>query len=111
MLSPFSRFLFNTEYSDENGLHYLDSPEPFVYVDESDTRYHIVREGDIWPGLAYLYFPNYPRGCGLWWILCDFQPEQVVDPTIGLVPGSTVLIPSERVVSTMIFNPERRTEH
>lgn len=111
MLSQFSRYLYNLEYEDGNGAHWLGEPEPFAYSNETDNRVHVAREGDTWWGLAYVYFPSFPRAGGLWWILCDYQPEQVVDPTIAITPGRTLVIPSERVVRSKIFNPERRSEH
>lgn len=111
MLSQYSRYLYNVEYEDANGVHYLGEPEPFGFRNEPDNRFHVAREGDTWWGLAHVYFPSFARAGGLWWVLCDFQPEPIVDPTIAIKAGVTLVIPSERVVRSQIFNPERRSEH
>jgi hypothetical protein len=35
----------------------------------------------------------------------------VIDPTLALVAGTTVVIPSARLVRLRVFSPERRRYH
>lgn len=110
MIGPTSRYRYVTELEDSDGTHYLDEREPFRYRAEPDNRIHIANEGDTWWGLAGIYFPTYQRACGLWWLICEYQPEPVIDPTIAIEPGATIVIPSERIVRTEVFSEERRRD-
>jgi len=87
---------------DDDGRQHLTDREPFGYRDLADNRTHVVVEGDTWWNLADGYFDPLPRACGLFWILCDFQPEPVVDPT-RLEVGRAVAIPSLRTVTELIL--------
>ncbi len=106
-----SRYRFCSVYEDDDGIQFLDEREPFRYSDQPDNYPHTVRGGDTWWGLAHRYFQGIPRPCGLFWLLCEFQPTPVVDPTIALVPATTVIIPSLRLVRTKVFTEERKRFH
>ncbi len=105
----FSRFSFVAGFRDEaDGSFLLEDPEPFTYREFADTRSHTVEDGDTLFTLAGQYFASFPRAAGLWWLIADFQPEPIIDPTRKLAVGSTLLIMSERVVSEEVFNEARR---
>ena len=108
---PWSRYRYSYEYADDEDVSYIDEYEPFLYRDEADNRFHVAREGDTWWGLAHLYFQGIPRMCGMWWAIADFQPDRVIDPTLSIAAGQTVVIPSERLVRTKLFTPERRVDY
>lgn len=93
------------------GVKLLDEREPFRFRDEPDNRFHSAVEGDTWWGLAWRYFPSFPNKSLLWFLLCEFQPEPVVDPTIVIAKGTQIVIPSERLVRTQAFNREQRRFH
>jgi hypothetical protein len=50
------------------------------------------------------------RPSGLWWIIADFQPDPIHDPTVRLTPGRTLYIPSLRTVQEEVFSDKRRKE-
>ena len=106
-----SRYRYCTVYEDTEGRQFLDEREPFRYSDEPDNIYHQVRDGDTWWGLAHRYFDGIPRSCGLWWLLCEFQPQPVIDPTIVPVAGSVIVVPSMRLVRTKVFSEGRKQYH
>jgi len=93
---------------DDDGRPYLTDREPFGYRDLPDNRKHVVVEGDTFWSLADRYFDPLPRACGLFWILCDFQPEPVLDPTRALEIGRVVIIPSLRTVTELILGDAGR---
>lgn len=103
----FSRHRFTTA-TNIDGRLVLDNRVPFGFRELDDTRFHVVVEGDTLHTIAGQYFDNIPRGCGLWWVIADFQPTPIIDPTIKLVAGSTLAIPSERTVNDLILNEARR---
>lgn len=107
---PWSRYRYCTMYADGDVM-YLDEREPFRYRDDTDNRYHTASEGDTWWGLAHLYFQGVPRACGLWWLLCEFQPEPVIDPTIAIPDGKLIIVPSMRLLRMKIFSVEERKYH
>ncbi len=82
--------------------------EPFRFVALSDNIRHVVSDGDTLFNLAGDYYQALPRPSGLYWILADFQPTPIIDPTIALVPGTILWIPSLRTVQDSIFNETRR---
>ena len=105
----FSRHRFTTAHKIGDELVLADRV-PFGFRALDDNRMHTVVEGDTLWGLAGLYFPNLQRGCGFWWVIADFQPFPIIDPTIKLVPGTTLVIPSERTVAEQVLNEARRRE-
>jgi hypothetical protein len=106
-----SRYRYCTQYTDSDGKLFIDEREPFRYREETDNRFHRARLGDTWWGLAHIYFQGIPRPCGLWWLLCEYQPDPVIDPTIVIPENKMVIIPSMRVLRMMVFTPERRRFH
>ncbi len=108
--SDVSRYLFCHGLTDENGKFYLSDREPFRFVVRSDNRHHTVVEGDTLFSLAHEYFAPVKRPAGLYWVIADFQPDPIIDPTLRLVPGTTIVIPSVRCFIEEIFNEARRAE-
>lgn len=106
----FSRHTFCETLSDEAGRLYLTDREPYGYRDLPDNRVHLVAEGDTLQTLAAQYFSDLPDAALLWWVIADFQPDPIFDPTIALSPGSTLVIPSAQTVLGRIFDEARRDE-
>lgn len=106
-----SRYRYCTLYTGDDGVSYLDEREPYRYKDERDNRYHRAKGGDTWWGLAHMYFQGVPRACGLWWLLCEYQPTPVLDPTLTIPEDTLVVVPSMRVVRMFVFSSERRRYH
>ena len=103
----YSRHTFTRGVTTDGVLH-LTEREPFRYAVFSDTRTHVVQEGDTLHSLAARYFASFERPAGLWWVIADFQPDPVFDPTIQLARGMVLFIPSERVIVERVFSEERR---
>ena len=72
------------------------------------ARVHVVAQGDTLEGLAGRYFAPLPRACGFWWVLADFQPDPIVDPTLELDVGRRLVVPSLRVLTDVILSEQRR---
>lgn len=106
----FSRYSFCQALRDEEGRTYLTERVPFGFRVLADTYLHTVVQGDTLFALAGRHYAGLPRPSGLWWVIADFQPEPILDPTIALVPGSRLFIPSLRAVQELIFNEQRRYE-
>ena len=91
----------------------LADREKFRFVDWNDNIVHVVTQGDTLHRLAAKYWgalsdpPNFSPA-NLWWIIADFQPQPIHDPTIVLTPGCQLIIPSLRTVQDRILNPEFR---
>ncbi len=107
MPSAYSRDRYCVGITDEESNLYLTDPEPFRYQDRPDNLVHVVVEGETWESIA---FNEYGRE-DLWWVLPDYQPEPVHDPTVALVGGSTLILPSSRVVFEEVISEERREAH
>lgn len=104
----FSRYTFSYAVQDKEGDLVLYGEEPYRYRDLPDNREHVVREGETLFTLAGRYFAPLPRPAGLWWVIADFQPEPIHDPTVELSPGRVLIIPSVRTLTEEIFSERRR---
>ncbi|MCL2726446.1 MAG: hypothetical protein FWD69_18660 [Polyangiaceae bacterium] len=103
-----SRHSFTLGVLDERGRRFLTEREPYPFHEHTDTRVHVVTQGDTLAGLAGRYFAPLPRACGFWWVLADFQPDPIIDPTLALDVGRRLFIPSLRVLTDVIFSEQRR---
>lgn len=86
----------------------LYGEEPYRFRVFEDNREHVVRQGDSLFTLAGKYFSPLPRACGLWWVIADFQPAPIHDPTIVLEVGRVLVIPSLRTLNDEVFSERRR---
>ena len=105
-----SRHTFTLGVTDEDDRLTLTDRVPFRFVERADTRQHRVGEGDTLQTLAGRYLAPLPNACRLWWVIADFQPEPIHDPTIAVAPGTVLHIPSVRTVLEEVFSEERREQ-
>ena len=104
-----SRHSFAYSTPDANGNLMLYGTEPYRFREFEDTQQHVVKEGDSLFTLAGKYYRGgIDRPAGLWWVIADFQPEPIHDPTIALELGRVMYIPSLRTVTEEIFSERRR---
>lgn len=104
-----------SRHSFTGGLRYanrlvLTDRERFAGRSYPDNRMHICRTGDTLWHLAGQYFQPLPRACGLWWVIADFQPNVIHDPTLALQAGQVLVIPSVQTVMNIIFDARRMRE-
>ncbi len=109
-MTDYSRYLFCQGITDQDGNLLLTDRVPFRFVDRSDNRTHTISEGDDLFGLADRYFVGLPRPSQFFWLIADFQPEPIFDPTLRLTIGSQLAIPSIRCVVEEILNESRRAD-
>lgn len=106
----FSRHTFTEAFEDDVGDVVLTEPEPFRFQPFDDNRVHVVKGGETIFTIAAKYFRGLPRPAGFWWIIADFQPDPIHDPTVKVADGARLIIPSMRTVLEEIFNENRRGE-
>jgi hypothetical protein len=95
---------------DDAGRRLLTEREPYRYRALPDNRTRRVVDGDTLFDIAGRYFAPLPRACGFWWAIADFQPDPILDPTLALAAGTTLVIPSTRVLTDVILAETRRRE-
>lgn len=109
-----SRHIFSRGFKDLDGEHpealQLTERVPFGFQAFPDNRQHVVADTDTLGRLAARYFASIPNAASLWWVIADFQPDPIHDPTIKLESGSVLVIPSVRTVLESVFNENRRLE-
>lgn len=105
-----SRHELTRAFDDERtGFRMLSDRVPFRFRDLPDNIAHTVGAGDTLFSIASRTLAGVTdRSAGLWWIVADFQPDPIIDPTIKLEIGRVIFVPSERTITEEIFNPERR---
>lgn len=106
----FSRHSFSRAVTDVTGAIVLTDPVPFRFVARPDNRLVTVHGGDTVFSIAAREFRGYPRPDGLWWIIADFQPDPIHDPTLRIEDGSILVIPSNRTIEEEIFAQSRANE-
>ncbi len=106
----FSRFTFSKGIVGSDDRLFLTERIPFRFRQLGDTRQHIVKQGDTLHNIAARRFRPLPRPAGLFWVVADFQPDPIIDPTIALSPGRVLFVPSVRTVIEQIFSEGRRLE-
>lgn len=109
-LKKWSRNTFTVAIFDEEERLYVTSRVPFRFRELSDTSQHIVSRGESLYTLAAKYYSALPRPAGLWWVIADFQPQPIHDPTLIIPEGTLLFIPSLRTVQEDIFRITRRDE-
>jgi len=105
-----SRYTFCQGFQDDKGRWMLTDREPYRFHEHSDTRVHVVAQGDTLFELAGRFFAPLPRACGYWWAIADFQVVPIVDPTLSLETGRRLFIPSLRVLTDVILGEPRRRQ-
>lgn len=106
-----SRHSFCLGVRDEGGRLYLTEREPYRFRELPDTRVHVVVQGDTLWDLAGRYFAPLPRACGFWWAIADFQLDPIIDPTLELIAGTRLFIPSLRVLTDVVLSEPGRRAH
>lgn len=111
----YSRHSFVEQLDDggEERRVFLSDREPFGYRDLPDNEPYVVQEGDRLNDLAarkYAALDDPPRFYAdqLWFVIADFQPSPIHDPTIALVAGQQLILPSTKTVLDQILNAEFR---
>lgn len=106
----YSRHTFCYALADGQGRLYLSDREPFRYRNLPDNIPHVVADGETLWNLAARYYDGLERPANLWWVIADFQPTPIFDPTISLRPAQQLIIPSLQTVLTLVFSEDRRIE-
>lgn len=107
----YSRYSFCASFIDPvTGNLILTDRQKFAYVDLQDNLTYIVQAGDTLQSIAAKVYASLPRPDGLWWIVADFQQPPIFDPTIALVAGTVLVLPSLKTVTGDIFSAARQAE-
>ncbi len=106
----YSRYSFTSAQHDADGNVYLSERTPYRYRELPDNRTHVVAQGETIFALAGKYFSPLPRPAGFWWVIADFQPEPIFDPTIEIPPGTMLIIPSVRTLLERVLSEARRDD-
>lgn len=105
-----SRHLLVSGVFNSDGKRFLTDRVRYFYRSLPDTIVHTALAGDTWHSIAGRYYADLPRGAGYWWAVADFQPDPVFDPTLEIVPGAKVYVPSVQTLLTRILSETRRGE-
>jgi hypothetical protein len=104
--SRYSLVVGVTRLSD--GLTFLLDREPFRFADRADNRRVVVKGGDTLQSLAVEHFKPVAEAAELWWVIADYQPDPIEDPTLDLDEGRILFIPSVEYVLSQAFSDASR---
>lgn len=74
------------------------------YMGHDDDIAYEVQPGDTWHILAYKFYGDEFGGADLWWVIADYQPEPVLDPTVMPTVGDILMIPAPNIVQDFILS-------
>jgi hypothetical protein len=110
--STLSVYRFCQAYAAPDGRKYLTDIQPFPFEKFDDTTEHVVVGQQRIEDVAAIHYQAYGEEAYLLWhVLAAFQPEPILDPTVPLTPGSTMFIPSLRVIEERVFSEDRRLDY
>lgn len=109
MIGQHSRHQWCTIETDEVGRRYLGERPVFPYRDRPDNRLHVVTEGERLWHVAHAFFPGVPKNGALFWVIADYQPEPILDPTLPLKGGTILVVPSMTTLNA-VFSSQRRRQ-
>lgn len=90
--------IFNV-YTNENSAYFYNILNSVYFPNDIDVTYYttyVVQPKDTWPILSW---KNY-QTVNLWWLLCSVN--QIIDPTIPLVPGTILKILNPDIVRNVV---------
>jgi hypothetical protein len=102
-----SRYRWSSIFVDEANRRFFGPRPRFEYQDLPDNKIHTVREGERLWHVAQIHFRGFARAGNLWWVIADFQPQPIHDPTLALEPGTYLVVPSLRTVEGLVFTADR----
>ena len=106
----FSRLEFTLGIRDDEGRLLLTDREPFRFRPLPDNRIHELKQGETLFTVAGRFFRPRLRAAGFWWVIADFQPDPVIDPTVPLEVGRRLFVPSLRTLDEEILSESRRRQ-
>lgn len=107
--NKYSRYQFSRARPDSAGRRYLEPREPVRYRELAGNKTYVVKSGDTPDSIATLaYTDSFPNPERLWWVLLDFQPTPIHDPTVSLSPGTEIIIPPASFLRDVVFSRRRR---
>ncbi len=99
-----SRYLSTEGVVDDNGYFHLTEREPFKYdANLPGTIRHRVGAGESIFTIAFKYYDPFPNAEHLWWVLCEFQPDPILDPTLDLAENRIIFVPTLRVIQEKVL--------
>lgn len=83
----------------------------FRFMNLSDTLLHTCKEGEtLWTLASRYYANNFVFPALMYWVIGDFQPEPILDPTTAFTAGQVVYVPSIKTINLYILSPTREPE-
>jgi hypothetical protein len=88
---------------DAEGRTFIQQEDPVPYQPRFDNVLHMVKEGETLELLADRFFGGLADSALLYWIVGQFQPEPIQDPTEALEGGTIMVIPSQDYVNSDVL--------
>lgn len=110
MIFDYSRYTFCERWIDADSRTFFDARRPYRFRSRPDNVQYLVKEGESLFTIAGRHFSPIERAAGLWWVIADYQPNPIHDPTVRLVPGTILVLPSHTTLQQEIFSPSRLQE-
>ena len=107
-----TRYEYTSPLINTAGQKFLTDRVPLRFVESPDTIVHVVQEGERMEDIAHRYYGRFEKdiipAASYAWIIRDFQPVPIIDPTLRLKGGTAIYIPSKAFIAQRVFDPRRR---
>ena len=101
----FTRIFIDDVTDPSSEKTFLGFRDPIRFVDDRENVIHVVRAGDTLQTLAEKQFKGFEEPATLFWVIAEFQPTPIAEPTLRLTPGSLLVLPSPNLVHNLIRTP------
>jgi hypothetical protein len=98
-----SRYRLSQVIRKSDGTLYLTERSTLSFANVEGVITHKVIEGDTLENLAERYYQGLVSASSYWWAIADFQPDPIADNTVGLTPGSFVMIPPSNLIQDVLL--------
>lgn len=102
-----SRYAASFSTDNGSGRLFLSPRNRYTFRELADNTSYLVKDGDTLQQIAARFYATISVGtwspANLWWVIADFQPQPIHDPTVRLVAGTRLVLPSERTVRERVL--------
>jgi len=88
-------YIHASAFKTSDGLLYWSMPERLVYEDRDDNVFQECNGDELLVDIVIEHYKDmFPNPVVLLDIVCQFQPNPIIDPSRRLTPGQMIVLPS-----------------
>jgi len=90
---------------EDTGVQFLGISDPISFIDDRENIMHVITAGDTLEALSDRYYDGFKDPQDLYWVIAQFQPRPIMDPTQQLPSGTVLVLPSPALLNNIVSSP------